>query len=157
MTATTGDPGPTPTDDELMAELRAVLSRSEPVPDSVRALSRSLLSWRDPDAELAELAADSRQPEQLLRGDTDVLLHFRAGAVEITVQLSPTGDGRHRLVGQVEPPAPGTVEIRRPAGRTPVAVDERGRFAAGGLPSGPLSLRWRPEGDGLVDTPWHLL
>jgi hypothetical protein len=149
---------PTPAgDDELMAELKAMLERSDPVPDTVVARSRSLLSWRDPDAELAELAADSRHADQLVRGDTDVLLHFRAGAVEITVQLSPAGDGLHRLVGQVDPPAPGTIEIRRPTARSQVTADEEGRFAADRLPSGPLSLRWWPDGDGLVDTPWHLL
>jgi hypothetical protein len=154
---TGGGTGPIPADDELLAELSAVLNRSDPVPDAVRALSRSLLSWRDPDAELAELLADSRRQDQLVRGDTDVLLHFRAGAVEITVQLTPAGDGLHRLVGQVEPPGPGTVEIRRAAGRSQVAADAQGRFAADRLPSGPLSLRWLPDGDGLVDTPWHLL
>jgi hypothetical protein len=153
------DAGATPEDEQLLAELRQALGRADPVPAHVGALARSLLSWRHPEARLAELVADSRDLAGAVRGDSDVVLDFRAGAEGIVVQLSAAGDGLHRLVGQVEPAEAGTVEIRRPTGQTTVPADEWGRFVADGLPSGPISLRWSPgpgHGDP-VETAWHLL
>ncbi|HKH88647.1 MAG TPA: hypothetical protein VKA05_07475, partial [Acidimicrobiales bacterium] len=50
----------TPADEELLGRLREVLQRVEPVPADVTAVAQSLLSWRDPDARLAELVADTR-------------------------------------------------------------------------------------------------
>jgi hypothetical protein len=158
----TGPPGgaePTQEDEELLAALRGVLRRVEPIPADVTAVAHSLLAWRDPDALLAELIADSRELAAAVRGDTDVVLRFQACDVEIVIQLSLVRDGKHRLIGQVEPAASGMMQIRRAAGQSEVLVDDLGRFVAEALAPGPISLRWSPEGGDqpAVDTAWQLL
>lgn len=60
-----GGPGdeqfPAPEEDEnLLAELRQAVAKFDPPPSSVTEFTLDLLSWRDPDAELAALIADSR-------------------------------------------------------------------------------------------------
>jgi hypothetical protein len=159
MTESQGGSEPTPEDEELLEALRAVLRQVEPLPGDLTAVARSLLSWRDPDARLAELTADSRELAGAVRGDTDVVLHFRADAVEIAVQLSPVSGGTHRLIGQVEPATPGTIRIRRAAEQVEVRADNLGRFVAEQLPPGPISLRWSADGDDgeAVETAWQLL
>jgi hypothetical protein len=153
------DADPTPEDEELLAELRNLVGRADPVPPDLTAVAMSLLAWRDPDAQLAELVADSRDMAGAVRGDTAVVLDFRAGDVQIVVQLSPDGEGLHRLVGQVEPATAGTVRVRRATGQSDVVVDELGRFVADRLVAGPISLRWNPEGRDrdAVETAWHML
>jgi hypothetical protein len=159
MSGAPGGTEPTREDEELLAALRSVLGRVEPVPGDIADVARSLLSWRDPDAVLAELAADSRELTAAVRGDTDVLLRFQADAVEIVVQFSPSSDGTHRLIGQVEPAVAGTVRIRRITGDFEVPADDLGRFVAERLAPGPISLRWSPDGDVSepVETAWQLL
>lgn len=92
MSAPAGGAGPTAEEDELLVELRRVLHRVDPAPAELTELARSLFSWRDPDALLAELVADSRELAGAVRGDTDVVLRFEAGDVGIVVQLSPVRD-----------------------------------------------------------------
>jgi len=149
---------PSPEDAELLARLRSVAQRVEPVPAEVSTVARSLLSWRDPDALLAELVADTRELAGVVRGDTAVVLRFQAGGTEIVVQLSPSGEG-YRVVGQIQPAAAGTVWIRRMGEQAEVPVDELGRFVAERLTAGPVSLRWRPAGEDemAVDTAWQLV
>jgi hypothetical protein len=158
MTPLTGPSGPTPEDDELLAELRSVVGLVDPAPPDLSAASRSLLSWRDADAQLAELVTDSRALAGSVRGDTDVVLRFLAGPIEIVVQLSPGGDGNYRLVGQIAPAAAGTLYLRRSAGRIAISTDDLGRFVAERVGPGPISLRWTPDGDGdAVETAWQLV
>jgi hypothetical protein len=47
-------------------------------------------------------------------------------------------------MGQIAPPQPGEVDIRRTTDTVTVTADEFGRFRSGPLPPGPLSLRLRP-------------
>jgi hypothetical protein len=146
-------------DDELLAQLRQAVSIADPAPADLASSAHSLLSWRDPDAGLALLVADSRKLAAAVRGDSDVILRYEGDGVEISVQFSPLGRGLHRLVGQVEPAAAGLVEVRRPTGPSQVTTDEYGRFVVDGLRPGPISLRWRPYDRRArsVTTAWHLL
>lgn len=150
---------PTQEDEELLATLRGVLARVEPVPADVREVSRSLLSWRDPDAQVAELVADSRELAGAVRGGTDVVLRFQAGEAEMVIQLTSVSDSGHRLIGQVEPARAGIVRIRRSDSHVDVLADDLGRFVAERLAPGPISLRWTPEADDgeAVETAWQLL
>lgn len=146
-------------DAALLTELRAVAGRAEPVPDDLAEMARGLLSWRDPDAAVAELVADSRQLAGSVRGDDDLVLHFRTGDTEIVIQLTTAGPGALRLVGQVEPASPGTIRVRRFGEQFEVDADDLGRFVADGLGPGPLSLRWQPAGAdrAAVETAWQLV
>ena len=52
------------------------------------------------------------------------------------------------LMGQIAPPQPGLVNLRRTAGTVTVEADDLGRFRAEALAAGPLSLRLRPVAAG---------
>jgi hypothetical protein len=60
-------------------------------------------------------------------------------------------------MGQIVPPQPGVVDIRRRQETVSIEADELGRFRSGPLPPGPLSLRLRPAGGALVVTDWLAL
>ena len=51
-------------DEALLAELRHAVAKLDPPPASVDEFTMDLLSWRDPDAELAALIADSRRADR---------------------------------------------------------------------------------------------
>ncbi len=79
-----------------------------------------------------------------MRGDQQGrLLSFRAGTLTIEVEVTGAGPAR-RLMGQLIPPQRGGVDIRHGDSTTTVKADELGRFSAGPLPAGPVSLRCRP-------------
>ena len=148
-------------DDELLlAELRHAVARFDPPPASTTEFTLDLLSWRDPDAELAALIADSRELAGAVRGDKEeVLFRFEAEPYAITVEAVPDATGKFRIVGQVEPGVTGQVEIRQGPDKQQlsVACDEWGRFEAYPVASGPVSLRLTPEGGHPVRTTWVVL
>lgn len=117
-------------DEILIAELRRAVARFDPPPADLAALGQSLLSWRDPSAELAALVADSRELSGAVRdGGDQVLLRFDAAGVAITLEAIPDGSGSYSLLGQLEPGEPGTIEVRRPeraAAPTGGPIDEDG-------------------------------
>jgi hypothetical protein len=146
-------------DDELEAAVRRAAQLFDPVPASLRQLNATLLSWRDPDTELAALVADSRELAGTVRGDESILLQFVAGSTAITVEIGSGPDAAYRLVGQVEPAGGGAVEVRGAAGGLHLACDAEGRFQADDIPRGRLSLRWTPPEAAAraIDTPWLLV
>jgi len=138
---------------ELEAELRRAVSRFDPPPTELRRAAVESFSWRTVDAELAELVFDSSATDVVVRSHSaQRLLTFQAGAMSIHLEISRR-DRSCALVGQLEPPQPATVRIRRAAGSIDVEADELGRFRADALPSGPVSLHWR-AGGGEVVTDW---
>lgn len=148
-----------PEDEVLLAELRSVASRFDPVPPAAVLAARSALAWRSLDAELAELTADSAVDGEVLAqvrsAGGPTLLAFDAPTLTVEVEVTVAG-GRRQVRGQVVPPRAGRVEARHPGGRVEVAADEVGRFAVDDLPSGPVSLRCQ-AGDGRwVETDWFL-
>jgi hypothetical protein len=150
-------------DDNLLAELRQAVAKFDPPPASVFEFTMDLLSWRDPDAELAALIADSRELAGAVRGGKEeVLLRFEASPYAITLEASPDASGRYRVIGQVEPGVAGRVNIRQGdagPGQTELSVrcDEWGRFEAYPVGSGPISLRLTPDDGPPVRTTWVVL
>jgi hypothetical protein len=132
---------------DLEDELQRVLARIDPVPPGLVEAGVGAFTWRTIDADLAELVFDSRVDQDeaaLVRGDqAGRLLSFRAPALTIEVEVTGTGPSR-RLMGQLVPPQRGGVDIRHGDSTTTVEADELGRFSAGPLPAGPVSLRCRP-------------
>jgi hypothetical protein len=150
-------------DEQLLAELRQAVAKLDGPPASVTDFTLDLLSWRDPDAELAALIADSRELAGAVRGGKEeVLLRFEASPYAITLEASPDASGRYRLIGQVEPGVGGRVDVRqgdtRPGqAELSVPCDEWGRFEAYPVGSGPISLRFTPDEGHPVRTTWVVL
>jgi len=147
-----------PDDDAFLDELRALASEGDPVPERVLAAARGSFTWRTIDAELAELAYDSAldtgQLATVRSAETVRLLTFETP--ELTIELEVTAvEGRRRILGQLVPAAPGTIELRHAGGLLELEADAQGRFTADGVEPGPISLRWRrDEPGGAVTTEW---
>ena len=154
------DMGEDDADTALLRELRALAAEADPMPPDVMAAARSAIAWRTMDAELAELTADSSVESRELAGvrgvATPTMLTFEASGLTVEIELNEQADRRWRVLGQLVPPSPGTVEVRHPGGTQSVTADEVGRFAAGDLPAGPLSLRC-VAGAHVVETDWFLV
>jgi hypothetical protein len=147
-------------DDELEEELRQLAARLEPVPPELLRGAVGAFAWRDIDAELAELVFDSlldAEEASLVRGSPDRrLVSFASGGLTIDVEVTSAGDTR-TVLGQIAPPHRGAVDIRRRQETVTVEADELGRFQAGPLAPGPLSIRLRPAVGSPVVTDWLAL
>jgi hypothetical protein len=147
-----------PDDDVAMDELRALASADDPVPAKVLAAAHGSFTWRTIDAELAELAYDSALDTERLAAvrseDTIRLLTFETPELTIELEVTALGAGR-RIVGQLVPPGPGSVELRHAGGLLELEADALGRFTAEDVEPGPVSLRCTREGAGtVVKTEW---
>jgi len=146
-------------DERLLAELRGVVERLDPVPGHVTAAANAALGWRTLEDDIAELLYDSIQ-DQALAGvraeDQPRLLSFRGGSLEIEVEVSGSGPDR-TLTGQLMPAGPAQIHVRHGAGVMELEADAQGRFVAEGVPAGTVSLRCRtdrPGGEPSLATPW---
>jgi hypothetical protein len=147
-------------DDELLAALARAAQVFDAPPAVLTEANKELLSWRDPDAALAELVADSRELAGAARGQGDeVVLRFDGAEVSIVVQVDASAAGGYLLLGQVEPGTAGTIVLRRPSGEDTVASDEWGRFRVEQVGPGPISFRWTPSVGSArpLETAWTLL
>jgi len=154
LNAAQGIGGDDAVDDELLAELRALVTRHDPVPSEALAAARSAIAWRTLDAELADLADESEMAG--VRGvGTPTLLTFDATGLTVEVELLVVG-GHRRLLGQLVPPGPGNVDVRHGNRTVSTAADEVGRFRVDDIVPGPVSLRCSIDGR-LVVTDWFLV
>ena len=128
----------------LEDELRRAAAHFDPVPGALLRAAEEAFTWRTIDAELAELVYDSlidHSQTSLVRGPSERrLLSFQAGRLTIDLEVTSTNSARG-LVGQLDPPGQANVEIRVGAAAIAVDADELGRFLAGPVPAGPMSLR----------------
>jgi hypothetical protein len=148
-----------PVAEALLAELRDVAARLDPIPVELDASVRASLAWRSLDAELAALTYDSVEDDRALAavrsaGDTR-LLHFETDGVSVELQVTIDGD-RRDVVGELEPAGRAEIELRHPDATVLVTSDDHGRFRAEQLPAGPTSLRVRLAGhdDAAIVTDW---
>jgi len=141
-------------DDQLLGELRRLAARADAPPLDLLDAGRATFTWRRLDAELAELLHDSAHDSLVVRGaaGTERLLSFEASQLTAEVQVSEH-EGARRLIGQLIPPGPASVEIRHASGSVHVDADEMGRFTAE-VPAGHVSLRIGLAGRGAVETAW---
>lgn len=136
------------TDHALLAQLGSAFEAVDPVPAEAIELARTSLAWRNPDAALAELVADSLMDTAQVRTGSargPRLLTFDAGSLSIEVEVAEDGE-RRRLLGQLVPPARAEVVIRWQEGQTRAQTDEIGRFSASDIPAGQVSLSCTLEG-----------
>ena len=148
-------------DDFLLDELRRMFAAIDPIPDRVQVAARAAIEWRTIDAELAALVSDSVVDEPLyaVRGTAQPrMLTFEAPDLTIELEAEAAGDDTLRLVGQLVPPQPAQIAVRHGDELIATHADARGRFVAGGVAPGPISLRCRLDaqagGGRLVETAW---
>jgi hypothetical protein len=131
-------------------------------------LAKLSFGLRTVDAELAALVADSGVDADAVAvragepDDGSRLLTFEVGdpaaaGQTAAVEVEISGVGRHRrLLGQLHPPVPATIEVRQPAAPGPrtVDADELGRFLVEEMAAGPFSLTCHRAGLRPVVTAW---
>ncbi|WP_194924828.1 hypothetical protein [Catenulispora pinisilvae] len=141
-------------DIKLLSALGAMFDEIDPVPPEVVRAGYAAFTWHTIDAELAELAEDSKLAGAgSVRGTDTRLLTFEAPSVSVVVEVTEVGE-RRKLVGQLIPACSSTLRIEHPAGATTVAVDEQGLFSAESLPAGPARVALSVPGGGAVVTSW---
>jgi hypothetical protein len=147
-------------DDFLLAELRRVAAAADPVPGHVRLAAAAAITFRDPDAALAELVGDSSTGlgYETVRADRagEQLLSYELDGTRAELEVTATGDGPV-LTGQLIEAGGPDCELETAGGRQTVDVDEYGRFLLTDLPAGPARLRFRSPAGRKIVTPWFLL
>ena len=147
--------------EELLAELRRLVGRVDPVPVEATAFAQAALGWRRIDAELAELLVDSAlESEALALTRSGVArarsVTFRAPDLEIALEIQDTERGV-LLVGQLAPPAPAAVEVQRDDSSLAASAeaDSLGRFRVELAGGGRIRLLVRRQPPAaLVETSW---
>lgn len=148
-------------DDDLIARLRRVSAAADPVPEHVRRAAAAAIAFRDPDAALADLVADSATGVgyETVRAEpgSGHLLSYELDGVRAELEVTATGDGPV-LTGQLIDAGPAGCELET-AGRErrPVPVDEYGRFLLTEVPAGPARLRFASPSGRVIVTPWFRL
>jgi hypothetical protein len=149
-------------DEALLAELRALFARVDPVPPLVTETAKASLGWRRLDADLAELLSDSGLEEKslaLTRGSAAPVrsVTFSSGSLTIDMEVHADGEGR-TLLGQLSPATVATIEIQTvDETRFSAQADRLGRFRVGLPAGGPIRLRVSGTGADAgpaVETSW---
>lgn len=142
---------------ELIATLRAGLEESDPVPEDVIEFAIAAYTWRDIDAELAELDFDSAESGQgagVRSSATLRMISFQAGQWMLDIEYDEvTG----RLLGMISPETPFHVDLHTAGAFYTSESDASGRFQAESVARGPLSLVLRFSDGQVVKTQWVVL
>jgi len=147
-------------DEAIFEELRALIARTDPVPERLDEAARAAYTWRTIDAELAELMQDSAEVDEgalALRSSATGprLLSFESPRLAIEAEVTVLGPRERRLVGQIVPPIAASLTLEQGGVRLTAQADELGRFAFDRVGAGPVRLRAAlPDGGMEVATPW---
>ena len=144
-------------DDQLLARLRAGLEQSDPVPFDVTEFAKAAFTWRDIDAELAELDFDSIDedlPSGVRSSATARMVSFQVGQWMLDVEFAETSG---RLIGHLSPEGRYTVDIHAAGAHFSVESDDSGHFTAEGIVRGPLSMVLRFDHGEVIKTQWIVL
>lgn len=131
-------------DDVTRAALRQLLAGLDPVPSDVVAAAKASLTWLTIDAELAALSYDSLLSDELVgtRGVSDTRsASFEYDSTSIEIEIEHVG-GQRRVIGQIAPHRPTSLEVHRSDDNRPLTVttDDRGRFSVPNLAPGQVRL-----------------
>jgi hypothetical protein len=147
----------TEADAAILGDIRALHEIVDPPPAEVRRAAKEAFAWRDVDAALAALTADSLLDSAGVRSTAGArLLTFVCDRLTVEVEVIPHA-GRNRLLGQLIPIAPGSITAGGPGLEVVASIDAVGCFRFDDLPSGPLRLHHRPAGGGAVATSWIII
>ena len=144
-------------DDQILARLREGLGQSDPVPSDVTEFAKAALSWRNIDAELAELDFDSIDedlPAGVRSSTTARMVSFQVGKWMLDIEYDDTSG---RLMGQISPESPYTVELHTAGALFSVESDDAGRFHADGISRGPVSMVLHFRDGEVIKTQWVVL
>jgi hypothetical protein len=148
------EPRENPDDDQLLDRLRAAAEEHDAVPADLAAGAKAAFGIRDVDGELAALVFDSAHEPAGVRAGAGAprQLSFQIDAGSIEVEID---DGR--IVGQLVPPASGTVSLLGPTGPSLTAeADDAGHFAFAAPPHGVVRLRATAAGRPVL-TDWFTI
>jgi hypothetical protein len=153
----TRDRRSTEPDDAALQELLSVaLQDADPVPEHVLAAARGAWTWRTIDQELAALVFDSATELSGVRDRGEARqLTFQAPGLEIEVMIADPAT--RRLVGQLVPARPATVELESIGGKLGQEVDRFGRFAFDAVPAGPVRIGVVAADGSSIATDWVVL
>jgi hypothetical protein len=144
-------------DEKLLATLRKGLADSDAVPSDVVEFAKAAFTWRDIDAELAELdfdSADEDVPSGVRSSTTLRMISFQAGQWMIDIEYD---EAAGRLIGATSPPARYTVELHTSGASFTTESDDMGRFTAQSIARGPLGMVLRFTRGQVVKTLWVVL
>jgi hypothetical protein len=145
-----------PSDECLLAELKAALAETSAVPAGARAVAETTFTWRQVDVELTTLLScsfDSAVDEAaLVRGPVSTparSMSFENDDLGVEIEIYAD-----RLIGQLLPPQPGVVRLLNRAGVYAQGnADGTGCFVVERPPTGPLRLECTVSGPVLI-TEW---
>lgn len=143
-------------DDQLVADLRRVAARADPVPEALLTAASAAFGLRELDARVAELVRDSAvgASATAVRGPGARMLSFEAADTVIECEVTARG-GRRDVIGQLVGAVAALLQVQV-AGATAVdvPVDGHGRFSVGDLPAGPFRLRCSLADGSTLLTSW---
>ncbi|NNF62855.1 MAG: hypothetical protein HKN07_01230 [Acidimicrobiia bacterium] len=143
-------------DDALMRDVAAAFAAADAPPAAAIDAAKSVFTWRTIDEELAQLVFDSAVDELAGVRSADTARQMTFTSPAINIEITVMNEGSRRLVGQVDPPTVGTVELRHGDSVWSAETDEIGRFMFDGIPAGPLSLRCSMPDGTSITTEWTL-
>jgi hypothetical protein len=144
-------------DNEIIEKLAKGLEQTDPVPSHVTEFAHALFTWRNLDADLAELSYDSideQTPTGVRSTSTARMISFEVGQWTVDLEHNPTTG---LLIGSVAPESDFTVELHIGGARFVSESDELGRFEFEGVEQGPASFVIRLADGRTLKTSWVVL
>jgi hypothetical protein len=142
-------------DEQLLAMLKEALQAREAVPPEFIEAGKAAYTWRNIDAELAQLTYDSTRDQagaMALRSETASIRSLTFTSAHLTIELEVTEDS---LIGQAIPTQEGTIEVQARGGvSAAIPVDEVGCFRVRPIPASPFRLHYRTTSGSDVLTGW---
>jgi hypothetical protein len=138
----------------VLAELRGLYERVDPVPDGLVEQVQFALALESFDVDVlrprsAGLLALATRGEEQTRTIT-----FDTESLTIMISISAIGADRVRIDGWLAPPAPHPIELRHLGGSVTTVADDQGRFVLDLVPHGTAQIVVRPGPSGhVVATP----
>ena len=128
-------------DDDLLADLRAMWRATDPPPpDLVDDVLLRLAPELDDDPELLALLADSDVLDGVRAGGSGDTRTFAGDGIDLLLSIGRTPDGRRRIDGWIAPAARGAVTLAVGAFTGEAAVGDTGRFVLTAVPVGDAVL-----------------
>lgn len=143
-------------DDELLVLLAEAQQAAQRVPRDFIEAGKAAYSWRNIDAELAELACGPALEEAShaghVRAEEAHLRTLTFTSTALTIAIEVTGEA---LLGQLVPLQAGEVEVITQAGRTQrERVDDTGCFTIRPIPNGSFRIHCRTASGAFISTKW---
>jgi len=134
-------------EEDLGAALHDLLATVDQVPGAAIQAANAAIGWRDLDADLARLTAESELELTHLRGGQPRLLSFSSGQTIIELEVSSVG-GVARLLGQLDPPQEAEITVESATEVRGAQADRHGRFSVDDLTADWLRVIVVPAADG---------